>query len=136
MFEGGEITLALVTTVTAVAIVFGLIVWNHRSMKRTLQCHSCRHPFHQSHPDRCIECGKRWRNKPFLSLWITFPLITIIVISGLTYPACSHVHTFETLRVPSDIDGRACICTWVTVVRIHVPPTTCRPAKPGTSVPR
>ena len=87
MFEGGEITLALVTTVTAVAIVFGLIVWNHRSMKRTLQCHSCRHPFHQSHPDRCIECGKRWRNKPFLSLWITFPLITIIVISGLTYPA-------------------------------------------------
>lgn len=87
MFEGGEITLALVTTVTAVAIVFGLIVWNRRSMKRTLQCHACRHPFHQSHPDRCIECGKRWRNKPFLSLWITFPLITIIVISGLTYPA-------------------------------------------------
>ena len=87
MFVGDEITFALSTTGVAAALVIALIVWNRRVINRKSNCGSCGHPFHRSHPDRCIDCGRLWRNKPLLPLWIMLPLVLIILTCGLGYPA-------------------------------------------------
>ena len=87
MFVGDEITFALSTTGVAAALVIALIVWNRRVINRKSNCRSCGHPFHRSHPDRCIDCGRLWRNKPLLPVWIMLPLVLIILTCGLAYPA-------------------------------------------------
>ena len=87
MFVGHEITLALITTATAVACVIGLILWNRWSMKRTIRCRSCGHPFHPSHPDRCIDCGRTWRSKPLFPRWVMVPVLLLMITAGLAYPA-------------------------------------------------
>ncbi|HAW95344.1 MAG TPA: hypothetical protein DCX60_03615 [Phycisphaerales bacterium] len=86
MFVGDEITFAISTTGVAAVLVIALIVWNRRVINRKSNCRSCGHPFHRSHPDRCIDCGRIWRNRPLLPVWIMLPLVLIILTCGLAYP--------------------------------------------------